>query len=109
MSAHSLTSQFHNARPSEATQWDKLMICFRTQEVLIQWGYLKKENCVNRVLDLLWQDKEEEEAPELPENSPMFVPTKGKFFQHDDRILPGEEEEEQEEQWVELARPHNQA
>ena len=53
---------------------------------------------MNYDLDLLWQDKEEEEAPELPENSPMFVPTKGKFFQHDDRILPGEEEEEQEEQ-----------
>ena len=61
------------------------MVCFRGLEVFIH------------VLGVLWQDKEEEEA-ELPENSPMFVPTKGKFFQHDDRILPGEEEEEQEEQ-----------
>ena len=33
-----------------------------------------------------------------PEASPMFVPTKGKFFQHDDRLLPGEEEGEEQQQ-----------
>lgn len=43
------------------------------------------------------EGSEKGEDADLHETSPMFVPTKGKFFQHDDRLPGGEEGEEQEQ------------
>ena len=50
------------------------------------------------------EGEEEGEGEAEEKSSPMFVPTKGVFFQHDDRYVSGEENE-QEKRSAEYAQP----